>query len=499
MRAADSSGTKEIEVVLDSGADISLAPLWMRMYGRTAPVKARVILRDAQGTKIRVTDQRIIEVEFEDVQGNLVKVEEVFLISSVVHPLLAVGKLLKKGWEFRDGTAKGTILTEGTTKIAVNYNNNSLTAKAFVRAVSWEVEAKPIPIYLSENLKELVDEQRVGWTNWRDPFQVHLSLGTTEHVDAYLLFPPGKFSYRAVLIEDDGHWYLLHHSVMFEELEDPFGTIFDGSKEYKTLTILSLKEFPLNLLGKPKEDVDKKMFEEYTEDTWSISMDGKELIRYHNSPRKTLFNPRDTNDIPMEIENLTPKRYTEGIEPMNKDFFSNDRFWTLDEPDRDPEPLGGLSWTGHTKFELLEPVRPKARKLKQKVHQVDTIPEQVEPEVQQEQAEGSESQAREHRHELAGELSFTFAGHEYNQQSSLKILKELCRELGVADILKRLSKSIMEAERHMELGEGQKKYQEYAIPEPLKGQVMPKPEEVAVHNLTHLPYATWCPTCVALV
>ena len=50
---------------------------------------------------IKVSDQRIIQVEFEDVSGNKVKVEEVFLISSVVHPLLAVGKLLKKGWEFR--------------------------------------------------------------------------------------------------------------------------------------------------------------------------------------------------------------------------------------------------------------------------------------------------------------------------------------------------------------------------------------------------------------
>ena len=46
---------------------------------------------------------RIIEVELKDAQGNIAKVEEVFLISSVVHPLLAVRKLLKKGWEFRDG------------------------------------------------------------------------------------------------------------------------------------------------------------------------------------------------------------------------------------------------------------------------------------------------------------------------------------------------------------------------------------------------------------
>ena len=32
---------------------------------------------------------------------------------------------------------------------------------------------------------------------------------------------------------------------------------------------------------------------------------------------------------------------------------------------------------------------------------------------------------------------------------------------------------------------------------PLKDQKRPKPEEVAMHNLTHLPYASWCPVCVA--
>ena len=499
VRAARRQGPREIAVVLDSGADISFAPMWMKRYGRRAPNTARIVLRDAQGSRIRVSDQRIIEVEFKDTQGNIVKVEEVFLISSVVHPLLAVGKLLKEGWEFRDGSATGTFLTEGATKIAVNYNNNSLTTRAFVRAVNYEVEGKPIPIHLCENLRELIEEQRIGWTAWRDPYHVHYSLGMSQHVDTYLMFPPGKLAYRAVLIKDDEQWYLLHHSVMFHELEEPFGTIFDGSKEYDTLTLVSTKEFPLNLIGSPNEDNDRRMFEEYTEDTWSISMDGKELVRYHISPRKHLFNPRDAADIPVDIENLKPTRYTQGEEPINKDFFENDRFWTLDEPLRDPEPLGGLSWTGHTKFELFEPVKPKDRKPKQKVHQLDTTPEQEE---QQEEAT-SEAQAPAHQHELAGELSFTFGGHEYNQQSSLKALRELCRELGVPkhgskqEVLRRLSRNIMEAERHMELTTSQKKYKEFLTAEPLKEQRQPKPEEVAVHNLTHLPYASWCPVCVA--
>ena len=116
---------------------------------RRAPEKAKVILKDAQGSRIKVSDQRIISVEFEDVSGNKVKVEEVFLISSVVRPLLAVGKLLKQGWEFRNGATTGTFLVEGTTHIPVSYNNNnSLTAKAFVRAVNTQSSQKPIPLYL---------------------------------------------------------------------------------------------------------------------------------------------------------------------------------------------------------------------------------------------------------------------------------------------------------------------------------------------------------------
>lgn len=128
-----------------------MAPLRMKRYGRRAPEKAKVVLRDAQGSRIKVSDQRIISVEFEDVSGNKVKVEEVFLISSVVHPLLAVGKLLKQGWEFRNGTTTGTFLVEGTTHIPVSYNNNSLTAKAFVRTVNMQSSQKPIPLHQSSS------------------------------------------------------------------------------------------------------------------------------------------------------------------------------------------------------------------------------------------------------------------------------------------------------------------------------------------------------------
>ena len=53
---------------------------------------------------------------------------------------------------------------------------------------------------------------------------------------------------------------------MFEELEDPQGPILEGTRDYQVLTLVSTKEFPLNLIGTPKEQQDRCMFEEYTED-----------------------------------------------------------------------------------------------------------------------------------------------------------------------------------------------------------------------------------------
>ena len=68
---------------------------------------------------------------------------------------------------------------------------------------------------------------------------------------------------------------------MFEDLEEPQGPILEGNRDYQVLTLVSTKEFPLNLIGTPKEQQHRCMFEEYTEDVWSISDDGTEVIRYH--------------------------------------------------------------------------------------------------------------------------------------------------------------------------------------------------------------------------
>ena len=101
-----------------------------------------------------------------------------------------------------------------------------------------------------------------------------------------------------------------------------------------------------------------------------------------------------------------------------------------------------LAGQDQSRFELIYPVEVKGKKAEQE-KQLDSIPEEeAEPEEQQ------EPQAPEHRHELAGELSFIWNGHEYNQQNTLKTLKALCTEFGISrfgskhEILRRLSRTV---------------------------------------------------------
>ena len=87
------------QVVLDSGADMSVLPLDCKHLG--APLPKRSILRDAQGNKMKGGDLRQAEVLMEDETGQWVCLRETFAVSNVSEPLLALGKLLKKGGSWR--------------------------------------------------------------------------------------------------------------------------------------------------------------------------------------------------------------------------------------------------------------------------------------------------------------------------------------------------------------------------------------------------------------
>lgn len=87
----------EVPIILDSGADMSVLPMRYRGTGKSLSQKS--ILRDAQGNLMPGGALRKAVIEIEDDHGNVAKLTETFALSSVAEPLVALGKLLKKGWK----------------------------------------------------------------------------------------------------------------------------------------------------------------------------------------------------------------------------------------------------------------------------------------------------------------------------------------------------------------------------------------------------------------
>ena len=52
--------SRRFEFILDSGADVSSAAIWMKSFVRKAPVSAKWTLRDVRGGNITVQDSRVM-------------------------------------------------------------------------------------------------------------------------------------------------------------------------------------------------------------------------------------------------------------------------------------------------------------------------------------------------------------------------------------------------------------------------------------------------------
>ena len=97
VRAVSSShpvSGKAIQIVLDSGADVSLLPRSMIYAGQSfRSALSNMRISDAQGSRIRVDDERVVTLEFTGHNGMPVQITEKFLVADVTSPLLAIGQL----------------------------------------------------------------------------------------------------------------------------------------------------------------------------------------------------------------------------------------------------------------------------------------------------------------------------------------------------------------------------------------------------------------------
>ena len=154
MVAASPKKPTVAEVVLDSGADVLVAPLHFAKYGKPSGCSG-VIMQDAQGKRIPEVDSRILEIEVTDTNGEVLKIKEKFSIANVGSLILSLGRLLRGGWNLSH-RARGQVIVKDGCEVPIKLRRNTLVMAALVSAIA-AFDTGPLP----PQAEELA--HRPGW------------------------------------------------------------------------------------------------------------------------------------------------------------------------------------------------------------------------------------------------------------------------------------------------------------------------------------------------
>ena len=153
------SGDKVVNIILDSGADMSALPMEYFTIGKW--LSKRSVLKDAEGRTMKCGDLRQALVVLEGSEGNQVHMRETFALSNVKEPLLALGKLIKKGWK-AVCEQDGVMLSFGTFHKSVQFRNRSLVTSAVIRRAEEETQhVRTATMTFMGLMRDLVDAP--GW------------------------------------------------------------------------------------------------------------------------------------------------------------------------------------------------------------------------------------------------------------------------------------------------------------------------------------------------
>ncbi|CAE7221064.1 RE2 [Symbiodinium sp. CCMP2592] len=120
----------EVDIILDSGADVSALPLRFSSVGVRDDAASNMRYSDAQGNPLRVREFRIAEVRI-----GPCRFYERFALSNVTHPLICLGKLYRAGWFVRpeNNVLK---LSNDAQSVPIGYRHQSFCAQGTIRMLS---------------------------------------------------------------------------------------------------------------------------------------------------------------------------------------------------------------------------------------------------------------------------------------------------------------------------------------------------------------------------
>ena len=425
-----------VEIVLDSGADVSVMPeQWLQLELGHAVPTGHVLMRDAQGQVMPNLGTRMVSLDL-----GPACIQERFHASSVGTPLLSLGRLLRKGWSLSHRNNTLCLCFEDVS-VPVSFRRNSLVVEATVHNVEAS-EMSPIP--------DCTDEPGV-------PDEVRPLL---EGRRAYVKFdfdPQALSASEAAERDPQGRrWTFL-----------PTGApacLSQGMNFVDPSSMMNLELWKYR--------------------TTAVKIAGKwELLELHQNVSASVVSSGALESLGAALPGVMYESVI--LTVMHRKIVEPEQFGfhvemeapnpLLDVPQ--PQVDGGLQadegMPDDTNLDA-EDVQPEARPVVPGVQLEREIPDEVEVE-----------------------------GKRLSPESSSAELKLACKALGIGAtgsktvLYKRLVKHIWRRKMEDDLA----LFEAAKLPErdPRPATVPPEPsaEEVANHNLSHVPYKPWCPICVS--
>lgn len=217
------------EIILDSGADASMVPESLRHLGEDIGYSDIPHLTDAQGNSIASRGMKRYEFLLQDTNGQQYLIRERCVVGPVRCPLLAVGKLLRKGWQITSGGGPGQLHLEEPfgRKTQIGYRNHSLMVRGHIRALTEIPRTLPprVPaVELPENMQELIGTE--GMHTLDNGWRMHYSPAATQLLDGREWFDGDYWCCRTTFLQtSNGRWLQVENSADYTYEANPYGTV----------------------------------------------------------------------------------------------------------------------------------------------------------------------------------------------------------------------------------------------------------------------------------
>ena len=248
IQQSSSHDSSPCEVILDSGADVTVLP--MDIFGDVGVAsKSGVRLRDAQGGAIpQSTGRANVTFEVDDVEGKVLRFTDKVILAKVKQPLLCAGKLMKGKWLPQYDSSNNLVMSDGERAFPLQWSRNSLAAKMRIYRLREEESEENYVRSVVELSVELVDNlTEMGWQLSPDGTPTHVARDTSQTVDPSMTFQSQHFPCRTTLIWKEKNLY-----EMFEcgEYWDVKPVVSFGHEAKWVITMLHVKPVDPSDIGK---------------------------------------------------------------------------------------------------------------------------------------------------------------------------------------------------------------------------------------------------------